>query len=125
MVVGFYGITKFPDNGNYAMIMEYLPQGNLRNHLQKNHFKLSLKDRVKLFKTLCASLLHIHYKDVVHCDLHSGNILVQDGGCYITDLGVCGPVDDKLVNKVYGIIPYMAPEILRGKKYTKESDIYS
>src|SRR3989442_15992990 len=28
-------------------------------------------------------------------------------------------------NKYYGIISYMAPEILRGKKYTTSSDIYS
>ena len=28
-------------------------------------------------------------------------------------------------NENYGIIPYMAPEIFQGQKYTKESDIYS
>src|SRR6185369_6393275 len=44
---------------------------------------------------------------------------------YITDLGLCGPVDEKSSNKVYGIVSYVAPELLRGKKNTKESDIYS
>ena len=62
----------------------------------------------------------------MHCDLHSGNILVQGGGCFITDLGLCGPVDDESSNKIYGITPYIAPEVLRrNKKNTKESDIYS
>src|SRR5205085_7578350 len=28
-------------------------------------------------------------------------------------------------NDVYGVIPYMAPEVLRGKPYTPASDIYS
>ena len=28
-------------------------------------------------------------------------------------------------NKCFGIISYMAPEILQGKKYTTASDIYS
>src|SRR5581483_5483386 len=26
---------------------------------------------------------------------------------------------------VYGVLPYMAPEVLRGKEYTQESDVYS
>src|SRR6266496_5374700 len=28
-------------------------------------------------------------------------------------------------NKIYGVLPYIAPEILRGQNYTKASDIYS
>src|SRR6185369_17041449 len=47
------------------------------------------------------------------------------GTCYITDLGLCGPVDDESSGKVYGIIPYIAPEVLQGRKNTKQSDIYS
>ncbi|PKK73475.1 kinase-like protein [Rhizophagus irregularis] len=33
-------------------------------------------------------------------------------------------VDDE-DNEIYGIIPYVAPEVLQGQKYTKASDIYS
>src|SRR6185369_7258597 len=55
----------------------------------------------------------------------SGNILIEGGTCYITDLGLCGPVDDESSGKIYGIIPYIAPEVLRGGKNTKESDVYS
>src|SRR5205085_6114416 len=62
---------------------------------------------------------------LIHCDLHSGNILMEECGCLITDLGLCGPVDDKSSGKIYGITPYVAPEILQGKRNTKESDIYS
>ena len=125
MIVECFGITKFPDNGNYAMVLNY-KDGNLRNHLQKNHSKLTLKDRISIFGYLCESLYDIHEKDLIHCDLHSGNVLIEGNACYITDLGLCGPVDEESSNKIYGIVSYIAPEILIQKKQkTKESDVYS
>src|SRR5947199_9310659 len=107
------------------MVLSRRGEGNLRNYLQNNHSKLTLKDRIKIFRSLCSSLYRIHEKDLIHCDLHSGNMLIQTGDCFITDLGLCGPVDDKSSDKIYGIIPYIAPEVLQGGKNTKESDVYS
>ena len=118
MIVPCFGITKFPDNGNYAIVLNYL-EGNLRDYLQKNHSNLTLKDRITIFEYLCSALNDIHEKDLIHCDLHSGNILLQGGACYITDLGLCGPVDEKSSNKIYGIVSYIAPELFRGKKTHK------
>ena len=128
-IVNCHGITKFPESGNYAMVLNYTSEGNLREYLQKNHLKLTLKNRIRIFNNLCESLNDIHKKDLIHCDLHSGNLLIQVDSCYITDLGLCGPVDDDESNKIYGIISYIAPELLRvisnTKKYTKETDVYS
>ena len=124
MIVSCYGITRFPGN-NYAMVLNYHREGNLRDYLRNNHSKLTLKDRTRLLRGLCQSLDRIHEKDLIHCDLHSGNMLIQAGGCFITDLGLCGPVDDESSSKIYGIIPYVAPEVFQGKKNTKESDVYS
>src|SRR5215213_9689790 len=125
LIASCFGITKFPDNGNYAIVLTYLPDGNLRGYLQKSHLNLTLKDRITMFYYLCEALDDIHEKDLIHCDLHSGNILIDGGNCYIADLGLCGPVDEESSNKVYGIVSYVAPEVLRGNKNTKESDIYS
>ena len=128
MIVQCYGITKFPKNNNYAMVLDYIPEGNLRNYLQRNHSKLTLNDRITIFGNLSESLYHIHEEDLIHCNLHSGNILMQGNAGYITDLGLCGPVDEKSSSKIYGIVSYVAPELLRGTnnaKNTKESDVYS
>ncbi|CAI2183909.1 4581_t:CDS:2 [Funneliformis geosporum] len=44
----------------------------------------------------------------------------------IGDLGISKPVSsEEDDNEIYGIIPYVAPEIFLGQKYTKASDIYS
>src|SRR5438874_9766561 len=106
------------------MVLNHI-EGNLRDYLQNNHSKLTLKDRIAIFRYLCASLYYIHEKDLIHCDLHSGNMLMDSGACFITDLGLCGPVDEESSGKIYGIIPYIAPEVLQGKKNTKQSDVYS
>src|ERR1051326_3944488 len=103
MIVPCNGITKFPDNGNYAMVLDRYSEGNLRDHLQENHSKLTLKDRITILRCLCNSLNDIHEKDLIHCDLHSGNILIEGIKCYITDLGLCGPVDEESSGKIYGI----------------------
>ena len=106
MIVQCYGITKFPENNNYVMVLNYY-EGNLRDYLQKNYSKLTLKDRITNFQYLSSSLYRVHKKDLIHCDLHSGNILIQGGNCYITDLGLCGPVNDDELGKIYGIAPYI------------------
>ncbi|RGB31877.1 kinase-like domain-containing protein, partial [Rhizophagus diaphanus] len=68
---------------------------------------------------------NIHNENAIHRDLHSGNILFEYTNNFrISDLGFCGPVD-KPPNSVYGNLPYIAPEVITGKKTTFESDIYS
>ena len=80
MIVPCYGITKFPENNNYAMVLTYAEEGNLRDYLQKNYSKLTLKNRIAIFQYLCYSLRDIHEKDSINCDLHNGNILTEGGG---------------------------------------------
>ncbi|POG73835.1 kinase-like domain-containing protein [Rhizophagus irregularis DAOM 181602=DAOM 197198] len=67
----------------------------------------------------------IHDDGKVHKDFHSGNVLVDDELPAISDLGMCQPADDNERKGIYGVIPYMAPEVLCGYKYTKAADIYS
>jgi serine/threonine protein kinase len=59
--------------------------------------------------------------------LHSGNILLDyTDSKYISDFGLSRPVTKTInSNEIYGVIPYIAPEVLRGKPYTKAADIYS
>ncbi|RIB27681.1 kinase-like domain-containing protein [Gigaspora rosea] len=81
----------------------------------------------------------IHSHDFIHRDLHSGNILqdnlhsgniLQDNlkSAYIADLGLSIISNVALKSKsngIYGILPYIAPEVLIKQLYTKESDVYS
>ena len=74
--------------------------------------------------------LHIiHEKNFIHRDFHSGNILLEKesvGAWQIADLGLSQPANNILLNnEIYGVIPYIAPEIFKGSSFSKESDIYS
>ena len=40
-------------------------------------------------------------------------------------MGLCGEVGNIDSTKIYGVMPYVAPEVLRGKPYTQAADIYS
>ncbi|RIA80383.1 kinase-like domain-containing protein, partial [Glomus cerebriforme] len=81
--------------------------------------------------SICEGLAFIHESDLIHKDLHVGNVILDYVNNFadacICDFGFCKPADEILSNdkKVYGVMPYMAPEILRGKEYTQKADIYS
>ncbi|RIA85980.1 kinase-like domain-containing protein, partial [Glomus cerebriforme] len=68
---------------------------------------------------------------MVHRDLHTGNILFDypknksDLYICISDMGSCGKLGNIDEKNIYGVLPYVAPEVLRGKPYTQASDIYS
>ncbi|CAI2188965.1 1371_t:CDS:2, partial [Funneliformis geosporum] len=58
-----------------------------------------------------------------HKNFHSGNIS-QDA--FISDSGLTGPADkQKSDDQIYGVLPYIAPEVLNREPYTLASDIYS
>src|SRR5918911_706521 len=81
---------------------------------------------MNLFR-IAYGLSKIHNEGLIHHDFHGGNILCDDTDSYITDLGLCKSANEKISHgdkKIYGVLPYVAPEVLRGKKYTQASDIY-
>ena len=64
--------------------------------------------------------------------MHSGNVVIDYDihnkfhSCHITDLGLSRPVNaEESKNTIYGIMPYIAPEVLRGQPYTQKADVYS
>src|ERR1041384_2509907 len=107
------------------MVMKYIKDGNLSQYLKSNYNKLNLFDKLQSLYFLTQGLKEIHNKGFIHKDLHSGNILNHNYRCFITDLGLCKPADEQDEKKIHGVLPYVAPEVLKGKTYTQAADIYS
>ncbi|RGB23602.1 kinase-like domain-containing protein [Rhizophagus diaphanus] len=119
-IVPLYGISQHPDTKNFILVFKYIDN----NFLNIQGFT-PLKILESRLISICTSLMLIHLNNLVHRDLHIGNILQDDKHTYISDFGLCRPASEMNDQKIYGRLPYIAPEVLRRKPYTEKSDIYS
>ncbi|EXX61485.1 Sps1p [Rhizophagus irregularis DAOM 197198w] len=125
-IIYFYGFTKAPNTLKYMMVMDYANGGNLRGNLTRI-IEIVWNQKLYMLHEIISGLNNIHEQNLIHCDFHDGNILNHyENKIYISDLGLCKPVKSFMKKyDIYGVIPFMAPEVLRGKSYTPASDIYS
>ncbi|RGB40700.1 kinase-like domain-containing protein [Rhizophagus diaphanus] len=125
-IINFYGFTKNPDSSEYMAVMDYANKGNLRRNLTRI-IESGWDQKLCMLYEIISGLSDIHHQNLTHHDFHDGNILNHnESKIYITDLGLCKPVKSLMKeHNIYGVIPFMAPEVLRGKPYTPASDIYS
>ncbi|RHZ85585.1 hypothetical protein Glove_64g113 [Diversispora epigaea] len=124
--IAIYGITKNPIDNKYMMVMNYAKYGSLRNLLNREFEELTWKKKSHILSIIASGLANIHEMGLMHKDFHLGNIVNQTLTLsYITDFGLCKPVTENDPEKIYGVIPYMAPETLSREEYTQASDIYS
>ncbi|POG57579.1 kinase-like domain-containing protein, partial [Rhizophagus irregularis DAOM 181602=DAOM 197198] len=128
-IIEFYGFTKNPNTSKYMVVMDYANKGNLRENLT-TIVENNWKKKLYMLYEIISGLSNIHEKNLIHCDFHDGNILnhnnKNEDKIYISDLGLCQPVKSFLKkHDIYGVISFMAPEVLRGKSYTPASDMYS
>jgi serine/threonine protein kinase len=123
-IIKLYGITQDPETLNYMIVMDHIKLGSLRSNLKTK--KYNPNDKYRNLYCIAKSLLTLHKCNLVHGDLHSGNLLLSDNlTVFISDFGLSRPADKPISKKIYGVLPYIAPEVLRGKPYTKAADIYS
>ncbi|GBC38281.2 kinase-like domain-containing protein [Rhizophagus irregularis DAOM 181602=DAOM 197198] len=135
-IVKTYGFTKDPELDDYILVMQYAKGGDLHNWLQRNFTRITWnKKKLAILWQISEGLETIHKAEFIHRDFHSGNILSSliDERRYfgkrnqwqIGDLGLSQPANKpSLNNEIYGVIPYIAPEIFKGSAFSKESDVY-
>lgn len=101
--------------------------------------KLSTKDRLELFRSVCSAVHHAHLKGIIHRDLKPSNILVtlHDGVpvVKVIDFGIAKALNQTLtdrtvytaVHQVLGTPLYMSPEQLElsGLDIDTRTDVYS
>ncbi|CAB5178929.1 unnamed protein product [Rhizophagus irregularis] len=132
-IIKIYGFTKDPELEDYILVMKYASEGDLHKYLQKNFTNLEwnsdniilVYSKLNILRNISEGLEYIHNNEFIHRDFHSGNILL-DFKWKIGDLGLSQSVNNESSNnEIYGVIPYIAPEIFKGSAFSKEADIYS
>ncbi|CAI2182742.1 1764_t:CDS:2 [Funneliformis geosporum] len=111
--------------------MKYASGGDLHSYLKNYFHDITWNRKLYILYQISIGLEIIHNADFVHRDLHSANVLFVKSNYsknqwQIGDLGLLKPANDILPeDTIYGVMPYIAPEIFRKFKYSKASDIYS
>ena len=123
-------IDSFKDKDSYSIIMEYCDNSDLLNYIEnikKEKKVIEPKIIYIIINDICLGLNEIHDKNLIHRDLKPDNIFIgKDYKIKIGDFGISKKLDGTIHAKtIAGTKNYMAPEIIKGEKYTNKIDIWS
>jgi non-specific serine/threonine protein kinase/serine/threonine-protein kinase len=118
-------------------VMEYVKGLPITEYC--DHHKLTIEDRLNLFRQVCLAVHHAHQKGIIHRDIKPSNILVslQDDQAIpkIIDFGVAKALAQPLTERtlatedsqLLGTPEYMSPEQadMAGEDIDTRSDVYS
>ncbi|XP_059275505.1 probable LRR receptor-like serine/threonine-protein kinase At3g47570 [Lycium ferocissimum] len=115
-----------------ALVLEYMPNGDLDTWLYSHNNFLDLIQRLKVMIDVASAMEYLHEGHsfiVVHCDLKPSNILLDENMvARVSDFGISKLLTtDKLIaqTKTLGTIGYMAPEYGSEGLVSTMGDVYS
>jgi serine/threonine-protein kinase len=136
------GIARFIDGGVTETGAPYIAMELVEGEtIDAYARRLALRDRLRLFVSVCDAVQHAHTRLIVHRDLKPANILVtQDGRPVLLDFGIAKLIDDEAEGEARrggardptltrGHAPltmqYAAPEQVTGEPITAATDVYA
>lgn len=114
------------------LVMEYVEGTPIDRYCEQN--RISITDRLKLFRELCSAVHYSHQNLIVHRDIKPGNILVTaERRVKLLDFGIAkvlstessGDAAQTKLELRPMTLEYASPEQVRGDPITTATDIYS
>lgn len=133
-IVLFMGSCLVPETKEMLLVMEFMEKGSLNDILNNNKISLPFELLVHIALNAAKGMCFLHQSNpqIIHCDLKSHNILLDDKwNARISDFGITkikdikGKKGSKKEGKSMGTIYWTAPEVFEGKHHTEKSDCYS
>jgi serine/threonine-protein kinase len=111
--------------------MEYVEGLRLTAYLREH--PCSIRDRLRLFRSICDAVQYAHSKEIIHRDLKPSNILVEiDGTPKLLDFGIAKqlqnvnePSDQTRAGLRFLSPDHAAPEWVQGGEVGFYTDVYS
>ena len=121
------------EDGQPYVVMEFIQGQPIDEFCDAG--KLSVSERLRLFRTVCSAVAYAHQRLVIHRDIKPANILVTAAGePKLLDFGIAKILDadsaagnsSATVTVLRPMTPeYASPEQVRGEPMTTASDVYS
>ncbi|PCJ61825.1 MAG: hypothetical protein COA79_05895 [Planctomycetota bacterium] len=111
------------------IVMEYVNGNTLHELIEKN--ELNIEQKVGVFKQILNGIQAAHQVEIIHRDLKPNNIMLdQNNTIKILDFGLAKTIDTHdnsftSTNAIVGTTYYLSPEVAKGEKPSKLSDLYS
>lgn len=116
--------------GRPWLAMEYIKGEPITDWADRK--KLSIDQRLELFRSVCEAVSYAHRNLIVHRDLKPSNILVNDDGAVkLLDFGISKLLDESHTLQITHTInapltpEYAAPEQLTGANVSLATDVYA
>ena len=120
------------NNAPYSIIMEYMENGSLADHI--NSRKFGFNQRINVLKDISKGLAYLHNRKpnaIIHRDLKPSNILLSTSfKAKIADFGI-SCLKSNVIDDTYdltgetGTYRWMAPEVMKCESYNNKVDIFS
>ncbi|HEV2912653.1 MAG TPA: protein kinase [Pyrinomonadaceae bacterium] len=121
------------EDGLPYFVMEYVEGKSL--YLYCDAQKLSIPERIKLFRKVCSAVQYAHQNLIIHRDIKPSNILVTaEGVPKLLDFGIAKILNPEIASHAMDpttaahrmMTPeYASPEQVRGEAATAASDVYA
>lgn len=113
----------------YCIVMELCENGDLGiliQHKLKERSWFSEEEVIKIMIQICKGLDYLHRNKIIHRDLKSMNILINNKNIVkIGDFGVSKVLNNGFAKTFVGTPYYLSPEICQEKAYNEKTDIWS
>jgi serine/threonine protein kinase len=120
-------VEAFEHQGQFVIVMEYLPGGSLHDLIKKGPLPIDRARRITL--ELCDALIRSHLLNIIHRDIKPENVLIdKDGRPKLADFGVARLQEGTRMTHTgtqVGTPYYMSPEAWEGQPLDAQADIWS
>ena len=107
-----------------CLVTEFMPKGDLYTYLHDLSNPLTDQYKLRLIKDITNGMIYLHsfHPPIIHRDLKSLNILIDENGtAKVADFGLARRSERNMTER-QGTVAWMAPEVFEGQNYSLSAD---